>query len=330
MHRGGGDVRVRLRRGSAIRRPDGGGRRDSGLDRVLARRGPGHPETRLPHGWRSHLGIRPPADQRGSMSRLSLRHARWSRPSPTETDEEALATVGVVAATLLEDALAREELQELDVRKSEYLALATHELRNPLSSIYGISVTLNEREDELAEAGPQGSSKHASRAGGSDADSGGTAARPVPARPDGDPYLARARSPPAQDRGAGPLAHGHPVECGDGRGSARPAGGGGPGSAGSDALEPDREFDCATASPRSRSPRSARTGTSESSSRIAVRVFRMSSCLACSTGSRAAPNREAVKTAPDWVSRSPRHTLELTVERSSTGPRCRMERDSRS
>ncbi len=56
--------------------------------------------------------------------------------SPTETDEEALATVGVVAATLLEDAIAREELGELDIRKSEYLALATHELRNPLSSIY--------------------------------------------------------------------------------------------------------------------------------------------------------------------------------------------------
>jgi two-component system sensor histidine kinase MtrB len=56
-----------------------------------------------------------------------------------------------VAATLLEDALAREKLQEVDVLKSEYIALATHELRNPLSNIYGISLTLNEREDELAE-----------------------------------------------------------------------------------------------------------------------------------------------------------------------------------
>ena len=79
--------------------------------------------------------------------------------SPTETDDEALATVGVVAATLLEDALAREELRALDIRKSEYLALATHELRNPLSSIYGISVTLNEREDELAGPDRTGSSK---------------------------------------------------------------------------------------------------------------------------------------------------------------------------
>jgi signal transduction histidine kinase len=76
---------------------------------------------------------------------------RVSPASPTEIDEEALATVGVLAATLLEDALAREEMRELDVLKSEFIALAAHELRNPLSSIYGISVTLNEREGELAE-----------------------------------------------------------------------------------------------------------------------------------------------------------------------------------
>jgi two-component system, OmpR family, sensor histidine kinase MtrB len=70
---------------------------------------------------------------------------------PAEIDEEALATVGVLAATLLEDALSREEMRKLDVLKSEFIALAAHELRNPLSSIHGISVTLNEREGELAE-----------------------------------------------------------------------------------------------------------------------------------------------------------------------------------
>ena len=71
--------------------------------------------------------------------------------SPTEPDGEALRTVGVIAATLLEDALAREEMQELDVLKSEFVALAAHELRNPLTSIYGISVTLNEQGHELDE-----------------------------------------------------------------------------------------------------------------------------------------------------------------------------------
>lgn len=71
--------------------------------------------------------------------------------SPTEADREALAAAGVVATTLLEDALAREELHELAVLKSEFIALAAHELRSPVSSIYGISVTLSERDDELAQ-----------------------------------------------------------------------------------------------------------------------------------------------------------------------------------
>jgi signal transduction histidine kinase len=76
---------------------------------------------------------------------------RGARVPLTEPDREALVTVGVIAATLLEDALVREEMQELDVLKSEFVALAAHELRNPLTSIYGISVTLNEQEHELDE-----------------------------------------------------------------------------------------------------------------------------------------------------------------------------------
>ena len=76
---------------------------------------------------------------------------RAAMGSGTKTDGDVLATVGIVAATLLEDALAREEMQERDLLKSEFIALAVHELRNPVSSIYGISVTLYERDDELAE-----------------------------------------------------------------------------------------------------------------------------------------------------------------------------------
>jgi signal transduction histidine kinase len=69
-----------------------------------------------------------------------------------ETDGDALATVGIVASTLLGDALLREEMQQRDVLKSEFIALAVHELRNPLSSIYGISATLDERGDSLPES----------------------------------------------------------------------------------------------------------------------------------------------------------------------------------
>jgi signal transduction histidine kinase len=72
--------------------------------------------------------------------------------SPDEGEAAALETVGVVAATLLDNALARHEAQQLDVLKSEFIALAAHELRNPLSSIYGLFVTLDERGEALAES----------------------------------------------------------------------------------------------------------------------------------------------------------------------------------
>ena len=77
---------------------------------------------------------------------------RHGTSSPDESELEALATVGVVTATLLEDALIRKEAKQLDVLKSEFIALAVHELRNPLSSVYGACVTLDERDDSLAES----------------------------------------------------------------------------------------------------------------------------------------------------------------------------------
>jgi signal transduction histidine kinase len=80
---------------------------------------------------------------------VGTREATLSR---LETDGDELATVGIVAASLLESALAHEEMGERDLLKSEFLALAVHELRGPLSGIYGISVTLDEHEDELSES----------------------------------------------------------------------------------------------------------------------------------------------------------------------------------
>ena len=72
--------------------------------------------------------------------------------APDEGEAAALETVGVVVATLLDNALARQEAERLDVSKSEFIALAAHELRSPLSSIYGLCVTLDERGDALAES----------------------------------------------------------------------------------------------------------------------------------------------------------------------------------
>ena len=70
---------------------------------------------------------------------------------PDGAEVEALATLGYVAAALLESALAREEAQRLDALKSEFIALAAHELRSPLSAIFGFCITLDERGDALAE-----------------------------------------------------------------------------------------------------------------------------------------------------------------------------------
>jgi len=81
-----------------------------------------------------------------------LSGTRRGMVSPDGDEVDALTTVGVVAATLLEDALARREAQQLDVLKSEFIALAAHELRTPLSSIYGLYVTLDERGEALAES----------------------------------------------------------------------------------------------------------------------------------------------------------------------------------
>jgi two-component system sensor histidine kinase MtrB len=72
--------------------------------------------------------------------------------APAEAAEaDGLSTVGVVTGTLLEKALVRQETQQRDALKSEFIALAAHELRTPLSSIYGIFVTLERRGDSLAE-----------------------------------------------------------------------------------------------------------------------------------------------------------------------------------
>jgi signal transduction histidine kinase len=68
-----------------------------------------------------------------------------------EDELDTLRTVGIIATTLFDGALVREELQRLDALKSEFIALAAHELRNPASSIYGFFVTMDERGDSLGE-----------------------------------------------------------------------------------------------------------------------------------------------------------------------------------
>ena len=76
-------------------------------------------------------------DQRG------IRFAR----EPAET--ELLSTFGILIAAFLERAIEHGELRRLNELKSQFIAVASHELRTPVAAIYGALQTLNARESEL-------------------------------------------------------------------------------------------------------------------------------------------------------------------------------------
>jgi len=67
-------------------------------------------------------------------------------------DEDALTLVtaaGEVVAAALAPALALARSRRIDEVKSQFIALASHELRAPVAGIHGITITLRERGDEL-------------------------------------------------------------------------------------------------------------------------------------------------------------------------------------
>jgi signal transduction histidine kinase len=71
---------------------------------------------------------------------------------PFELDSnvaDLLRTIGALVASFLESALAQAELRRLDELKTNFIALASHELRTPAAVIYGISATLHLRGREL-------------------------------------------------------------------------------------------------------------------------------------------------------------------------------------
>jgi two-component system sensor histidine kinase MtrB len=73
---------------------------------------------------------------------------------PFEVDAAArrmLTTVAVVAATLLEKALVEDELRRLDAAKSQFVALAAHELRAPAAIVAGAAETLDARGARLSD-----------------------------------------------------------------------------------------------------------------------------------------------------------------------------------
>jgi two-component system sensor histidine kinase KdpD len=68
-----------------------------------------------------------------------------------ETEIDILNTIGALAATLLEKELLREELRRLDEAKTQFIELASHELRSPIQTVYGVLATLHARGGELRE-----------------------------------------------------------------------------------------------------------------------------------------------------------------------------------
>jgi signal transduction histidine kinase len=69
----------------------------------------------------------------------------------TPDDQELLELVASRAALAIEKARIHEETIRLDQLKLNFVAVASHELRTPATSIYGITATLRQRGDELSE-----------------------------------------------------------------------------------------------------------------------------------------------------------------------------------
>jgi signal transduction histidine kinase len=65
---------------------------------------------------------------------------------------DLLSMLGTLTAVLLEKAVEQSQLRRLNELKSEFIALASHELRTPAAVIYGISETLRLRGDEIPAA----------------------------------------------------------------------------------------------------------------------------------------------------------------------------------
>jgi signal transduction histidine kinase len=69
--------------------------------------------------------------------------------SPDADARDAVTTIAVLTASYLERSLAHDELVRLGQLKSNFIALASHELRTPAAVVHGIVSTLHARGAEL-------------------------------------------------------------------------------------------------------------------------------------------------------------------------------------
>ena len=97
---------------------------------------------------RSMIGV--PLLVRGSA--LGVLHVGTLTPRAFERDEvELLQLVAARVAIAIERARLHEELVQLDQLKLNFVAVASHELRTPATSVYGILKTLYDRNRELTD-----------------------------------------------------------------------------------------------------------------------------------------------------------------------------------
>src|SRR5438067_217242 len=76
---------------------------------------------------------------------------RGARFTLDEAEIDLLTTFGTLIAAFLERAIAHSELRRLNELKSQFAALASHELRTPVAAIYGVVRTLDEHEKALSD-----------------------------------------------------------------------------------------------------------------------------------------------------------------------------------
>jgi signal transduction histidine kinase len=99
-------------------------------------------------GIKSMLGV--PLIVRGVS--LGVLHVGSLTPRMFTRDEvDLLQLVAERVAIAIERARLHEELVQLDQLKLSFVAIASHELRTPATSVYGILKTLSDRKDELTE-----------------------------------------------------------------------------------------------------------------------------------------------------------------------------------
>jgi len=69
----------------------------------------------------------------------------------SEADCELLTTIGRFTGAVLERAIQQSELRRLNELKTQFVAVASHELRTPAATIFGIARTLEQRPEALSD-----------------------------------------------------------------------------------------------------------------------------------------------------------------------------------